>query len=550
MTENFRPAGTILFGRNMLDQLGYEMKLRGIRKPAMLTLPDFMKKAVKAAGRINFPDSGFITVSTEEPPRDSDFLILAGGKALSDMHAGDKRPRALIPLSDEHLSELYEPLSDLLVVDSRYVSDSRVMEKFLREFVFSISAGRAQMPGKLHIPPSFTFSCRTELFAGDKALEVLPDLLKKKGVRRPLILCDRGIEAAGLLHLLMDEISDGSLKTDVFKNIPRDSSTGVVNNISRLYRERENDGIIAIGGGSVLDTGKGVYLNVSLNAAELREWEGSNRIPELSTPFIAVPTTSGTGSEVTKAAVISDDEQNRKILFISPNLQPDYGILDSRLTESLPPFLTSITGMDALSHALEAFTCLGKNPISDQMAWAAVELIRDHLTEAVENPGNTIHRRNLALASNLAGQAFSSSMVGMVHTIGHSVGAVCHVPHGSCMSVLLPPSLEYNFKRIEPLLAQLLPALVGEKTAGGIPEEEKARESIKALRTMNRVLKEKTSGRHPEKLRDITGPNGERSVCPEDFPEIARTALGDASIIYNPEELDYEDIIGVLKKSY
>jgi len=550
MTEFFKPAGSILFGRNMLDQLSYEMTLMKVEKPVVITLPDSMKAASALARRISLPAAEKITVTAEDPPEDSDFLILAGGKTLADLYLDDSRPRALVPLKKAHLAELYEPVSDLLVIDSRFVSDSGVIEKFMRDFASSISGGLTQFPGELHIPRTFTFSCRTGVFSGDSALEVLPGLLIKTGIRKPLILTDKGIKAVGLLDYLTGELAAIPGETEVFYDIPPDSNTGVVNTISRLFREKEHDGIIAMGGGSVLDTGKGVYLNVSLKTDRLRNWEGSNRIPSLTTPFITIPTTSGTGSEVTKAAVISDEKQNRKILFISPNLQPDFGILDNRLTASLPPHLTSITGMDALSHAVEAFTCLGKNPISDQMSWTAIELIRDHLVAAVEDPQNLKHRRGLALASNLAGQAFSNSMVGMVHTIGHSVGAVCHVPHGSCMSILLPPSLEYNFSKIEPLLVQLLPALIGQETAGRITDDKKARESIEAIRRMNRTLKEKTSGRHPEKFSDLKNREGDKLVRTEDFEEIAGTALGDASIIYNPEELRFEDIIGVLKKSY
>jgi len=304
------------------------------------------------------------------------------------------------------------------------------------------------------------------------------------------------------------------------------------------------------GGGSVLDTGKGVALNVSVGEEDLTHWAGSGCIPLLHTPFFTIPTTSGTGSEVTKAAVIADEKRGRKVLYISPHLQPDYGILDSSLTTSLPPFLTSITGMDALSHAVEAYTCLGKNPLSDSMAWTAIELIRDHLIQAVEDPENREHRLQLAIASSLAGQAFSNSMVGMVHTIGHSVGAVCHVPHGSCMTILLPHALEYNFVLIEPLLMKLYPALAGPDRALKTPVEERAVQFIAIIREMNRTLREKTKEGHPVKFSQVLNREGEFLVLREHFSLIARTALGDASIVYNPEELGYEDVLKVMEKSY
>jgi len=548
MNKVFKPAGTVLFGRAMLAQLASEMALLNVKYPVVVTLPDTMKKAVRAAGKLA---PGFISslpVTSGDPPEECDFLILAGGRALADRYAVDSRPKALVPLTDRHLAEIDGPVSDFLVADSGFIRDRKIMETFLRNYAFAVSDGLAQIPGNLKIPPAFTYSCRTAVHSGDEALSELPRLLREQGVTRPLVLTDKGIVAVGLLEKLTEVT--GGFDIEVFDDIPPDSNSRVVNRISRLYREKDRDGLIAFGGGSVLDTGKGVYLNVSLQADDLGEWAGSNRIPRLTTPFIAVPTTSGTGSEVTKAAVISDEDRGRKVLFISSNLQPDHGILDSRLTASLPPHLTSITGMDALSHAVEAFTCLGKNPLSDQMAWKAVELIRDHLLPCMDDPQDLEHRRGLALASNLAGQAFSNSMVGMVHTVGHSVGGVCHVPHGSCMSILLPPSLEYNYEKIEPLLAELLPALAGQETADATAAPEKARKAIETIREMNRILKEKTGGRHPERFSEVVTREGKPLVEKSDFQEIARTALGDGSIVYNPEELRFEDILRVLEECY
>ena len=367
-------------------------------------------------------------------------------------------------------------------------------------------------------------------------------------MNRPMVLTDKGIEAAGLLSLLSEALSETAF--ELFDEIPPDSDSRVVNRISSLYKESGCDGIIALGGGSVLDTGKGVFLNVSLGAADLASFAGSNRLPKLDTPFIAIPTTAGTGSEVTKVAVVSDAERNRKILYVSPMLQPDYGILDSRLTASLPPHLTSITGMDALSHAVEAYTCLGKNPVSDQLAWKAVSLIRDNLIPVMSEPGNLIYRRNLALASTMAGQAFSNSMVGMVHTVGHSIGAVSHAPHGSCMAVLLPWVLEYNYPEIAPLLAELLPAVAGDAVAAEIPASERASETINCIRRMNSSLRELTGGRHPVSLSDIKGRDSAPLVLRTDFTRIAETSLGDASIVYNPVELRVDDINELLERSY
>jgi len=543
-----KPAGTVLYGRAMKAQLAYELVHLGVKNPVVVCDPAGLNAASRAARHLLPGFISSIRVTAGDPPGDADCLILAGGKSLALRFAADPRPKALVPLNALHLAGVDEPVAEILVIDTLFVKDKALIGGFFKTYAASVTGGLAVHPVPATLPAAFSYNCRTAVFSGHNALAVLPSLLKERGVGRPLILTDKGIGDAGLLKKLLDELGEGDY--EVFDAIPPDSNAKIVNEISALYRDKNRDGLIALGGGSVLDTGKGVYLNVSLGADDLADWAGSGRIPRLNTPFFTIPTTSGTGSEVTKAAVIADEEKGRKILYISPHLQPDCGILDSSLTASLPPFLTSITGMDALSHAVEAYTCLGKNPLSDAMAWTAIELIRDHLIPAVEEPGNRDHRLNLALASSLAGQAFSNSMVGMVHTIGHSVGAVCRVPHGSCMSILLPHVLEYNFGKIGPLLEELYPALAGPDRALKVPEGERASAFIDLVREMNRTLREKTGNRHPESFSQAMGRDGESLVSKDHFPLIAKTAMGDASIVYNPEELGYDDILKVLEKSY
>ncbi len=546
-----KPAGTLMFGASIISQFGYELKLLDVRKPVVVTIDAYRRKALKAAALLARQSKGIVVAG--EPAGDDDFLLLAGGKTIMDRWVDDPRPKAWLMLDNNDLHDFREPQSDFTVIDSRFIRDKSAVRDFMKKFAFSVSGGMvSDHPGNLAVPSAFTYSCRTKVISGNNSLERLSGLLAGKGGSRgmkyPMVLIDRGIKAVGLFSILEEVL--GEAKYEVFDDIPPDSGSITVNEISRLYKEKGCDGIIAMGGGSVLDTGKGVFLNVSLDRDDLVGMAGSNIIPRLDTPFIAVPTTSGTGSEVTKVAVISDAERNRKILYVSPWLMPDYGILDSRLTRSLPPHLTSITGVDALSHAVEAYTCMGKNPISDQMAWKAVELIKDNLAAVISDPQNPELRLNLALASNLAGQAFSNSMVGMVHTIGHSVGAVCHAPHGSCMSVLLPVALEYNYSEISSLLAELFPAVAETGVIENTPAEDRARGTIECIRGLNSKLKELTGGIHPVKLSEITGRDGEPLVKKSDFNRIAEISLGDASIVYNPVELRLNDIIGVLEQSY
>jgi alcohol dehydrogenase len=324
----------------------------------------------------------------------------------------------------------------------------------------------------------------------------------------------------------------------------------MVNSIAGIYRRKKCDSIIVVGGGSPMDTAKGVNILVSMNDDDLMKYSGAGRINRKLKPLIAVPTTSGTGSEVTLVAVIADHDRKRKMLFTSYYLLPDAAVLDPRMTATLPPHLTASTGMDALTHACEAYTCLGKNPLSDSMALSAIRAISENLMTAVRKPGDMKARLALAVASNMAGQAFSNSMVGMVHTLGHSLGAVCGVPHGTAMSVLLPYGLEYNLHRSGKFTGELLWALAGPAVYSATTAGERPYRTIEFIRNLNNELYEATRGRHARSLREVKDSNGRELIMRHSLPDAAWIAMGDGSVVYNPEELSYDDALMVLECAY
>ena len=192
-------------------------------------------------------------------------------------------------------------------------------------------------------------------------------------------------------------------------------------------------------------------------------------------PFVAIPTTSGTGSEVTLVAVILNQCKNIKMEFISYYLLPDIAVLDPRMTIKLPPKMTAATGMDALCHAVESYTCMQKNPLSDSYAVAAINLIRENLLSVCENGNTKKGRLALANASLMAGVAFSNSMVGIIHAIGHALGGVSRVPHGEAMTILMPYCMEYNMDKLEKLYAELLLPIAGVEVYSNTPKEERAK---------------------------------------------------------------------------
>jgi alcohol dehydrogenase len=423
----------------------------------------------------------------------------------------------------------------------RYV---RALAAVSAEIAGGIAGSEEGTVGPARIPAYFEFTGRGRIVSGDGALERLPEALTRLGGRRPMLLSDYGVAAAGLTKLVEEALARETPAVVTDSSIPSDSDVTVVQSLGKIYREKGCDALVAVGGGSVLDTAKGVNILVGTGAHRLEEYAGAGKINRPLPPLAAVPTTSGTGSETTLVAVIADHEASRKLLYTSPFLQPDIAVLDPRMTVSLPPALTAATGMDALTHAMEAYFCLGHNPVSDQHALEAVRLIGRHLMHVVEQPDDVEGRAALAEASNLAGLAFSNSMVAMVHTLGHSVGAVCGVHHGVCMSVLLPYGIEYNLGRVSSDMGPLLEALTGKISGEAGPK------LTVEVRRMNDELHRLTGGRHPRNLAEALGQDGKPLVRQEQLPEIARVAMGDGSVLYNPEELDYDDALRVLQKAY
>lgn len=258
-------------------------------------------------------------------------------------------------------------------------------------------------------------------------------------------------------------------------------------------------------------------------------------------PFIVVPTTAGTGSEVTAVAVIEDKMKNLKMEFISYFLLPDVAILDSEMTVTLPKKATASTGIDALCHAIESYTCMQKNPISDLYAKTAIKLITENLVNAVENGKDKQVRLAMANASLMAGIAFSNSMVGLVHAIAHSLGAVCHIPHGDAVAIVLPYVMEYNLDKLKNEYAELLIYIISEEEYVNTKKEKRAERTIEEIKKM--IAKLNTIAGLPAKLRDA-------KVVKDDFEKVAKIAINDGAVIVNPKAVKEQDIIKVLEKAY
>jgi alcohol dehydrogenase len=402
----------------------------------------------------------------------------------------------------------------------------------------------------MQIPGYYEFCNKVKTVSGHNALDKLPEMLASVNSVKPLIITDKGVNGAGLIEPVKKALGTKVKSGGVYDDVPADSDVKTIKDIAAKYRAAKCDSIIAVGGGSVLDTAKGVNILVSENSDNLMNFVGFGALKRRLKPLIAVPTTSGTGSEMTLVAVIADHERDVKMLFPSLFLLPDFAVLDSRMTKTLPAALTAFTAMDAMTHACEAYTCLSKNPLSDSTAVMAIKLISDNIMQGVKKPGDMEARLALANASALAGMSFSNSMVGMIHAIGHSIGAICHVPHGVCMSVLLPYGLEYNLHKTGLLTGELLFPLKGEEAYNSAKAEERPLLTIRAIREMNSELRKATGGKHPTCLKEIVDRDGNMMVPREVLSDIAHLSLNDGAMVYNPEDLDYNDALMVLEKAW
>ena len=389
----------------------------------------------------------------------------------------------------------------------------------------------------------YEFYCPVKILAGLKALEHLPAELAERGCAAPMVLTDKGVRQAGLIDHVELCFKEAGLSLDaIFDDIPPDSSTDVVEQIARLFREHNCDSLIAVGGGSVLDTAKAVNILVSEGGEFLRAYVGAHKLTRPLKPLVAIATTAGTGSEVTSVAVIKDTHKQKKDAFQSSHLMPAIAVIDPRMTLTVPPGITAATAMDALTHAVEAYTCLAKNPISDAYAAAAIRKIVAALPKVLADPGHVDARLDLAEAATMAGIAFSNSMVGLVHAIGHSLGAVCHLHHGTCMSLLLPYVLEYNYDSIRDELAELLPFLAGDEVARATPPDERAKASIAAIRDLRDMIFDATQ------LPRSLGESGK--VDKSQFEKIADLAVDDGALMFNPVDADRSDVLRILENAW
>ncbi|MDA8659425.1 iron-containing alcohol dehydrogenase [Luminiphilus sp.] len=307
---------------------------------------------------------------------------------------------------------------------------------------------------------SYSFSTVPHVRVGPGLARSLGDECEKLGVRHPLIVTDNGLVTLGLIAPIAQAIANQCDSVTLFDGVSADPSESVVEAAYAVARDNHVDGVIAVGGGSSMDVAKVVSV-LMVSDRSLAEMYGVDQVPPGRLPLFLVPTTAGTGSEVTPVAVITTGATT-KAGISSSVLLPDIAILDAELTLGLPPNATAMTGIDAMVHAIEAYTSkLRKNPISDMLSLRALRLLSHNINTVLTQPTNLAAREAMLLGSMFAGQAFANAPVAAVHALAYPLGGHYHIPHGLSNSLMLPAVLAFNAPAVEKDYGELATVLPG-----------------------------------------------------------------------------------------
>ena len=374
------------------------------------------------------------------------------------------------------------------------------------------------------------FKLLPEVFWGPGSLNQLADILKNIGAEYVLVVTDKGIVNAGIAGKVIEVAKQVCTRTEVFDEIEPDPKDTTVTACADKYKNDRPDAIVAVGGGSCMDFGKAV--NVLLyNDGTIQDYKNQwDAIPNLTGTLVTIPTTAGTGSELTDFAVISDTTTQQKVNLIGKSVVASQAIVDPELTLGLPAGITAATGLDALTHAIESYACKTPNDLSDMLSLKAVNLIYNNLKTCVTEPENLEARSAVMMGSMLAGCSFANALLGLVHGIAHPLGAIWHVPHGVANAFGLPYVLEYEI----PVEGE---RIINVGKAMGIPTEGLTPEAvIEAIKELEREVQ-------VPMMADY-------GVKEENLDRLADLAMQEMGYACNPVQPTKEELMEILEKMY
>ncbi|WP_289739711.1 lactaldehyde reductase [Paramuribaculum intestinale] len=365
-------------------------------------------------------------------------------------------------------------------------------------------------------------------YFGPGARKVLPEVIQRLGKKKALVVTDKGLIQFGVAKMVTDVLDEAAVAYDVFSEVKPNPTVKNVQDGVAAFKASGADLLVAIGGGSAMDTAKGIGIVVANpEFADVVSLEGCAPTKNKSVPMVALPTTAGTAAETTINYVIIDEEKKKKMVCVDPNDIPAVAVIDAELMYSLPRSLTAATGMDALTHAIEGYITKGAWEMSDMFEIEAIRMISRYLPVAVDEPHNPEGRNGMAVAQYIAGMAFSNVGLGLVHGMAHPMGSLFDVPHGVANALLLPTVMEYNMPECIDKYPRIAEAM-GVDIKGLTPQEasQAAVDAVRALAIRVGI---------PQHLSDL-------GIKESDIPALAEQAIADVCTPGNPRDCSLEDI--------
>ncbi|EOU2021193.1 L-threonine dehydrogenase [Clostridium perfringens] len=380
---------------------------------------------------------------------------------------------------------------------------------------------------------SYKFFMPSISLMGADCLKDAGEQVAELGFKKALIVTDKVLGQIGIVKKVTDVLDNKDIEYAIYDETKPNPTVKNVNDGLALLKEKECDFVISLGGGSAHDCAKGIAL-LATNGGEIKDYEGVDKSKKPQLPMVGINTTAGTGSEMTLFAIITDEERHIKMALVDKHLTPIIAVNDPMLMLAMPKSLTAATGMDALTHAIEAYVSTSATPITDACAEKAIELISNYVVNAVENGQDVEARDMMAYAEYLAGMAFNNASLGYVHAMAHQLGGFYNLPHGVCNAILLPHVQEYNKATSASRLAKIAKIMGG--NIEGLTDEQGADLCIDMIKSLSQTIG------IPEGL-------GVLGVKESDFETLATNALNDACSLTNPRKGNLEEVIAIFKKA-
>lgn len=379
--------------------------------------------------------------------------------------------------------------------------------------------------------PDFVFELPSKIDYGIGAIDRLGEHLQQLGCRRVLVVSDAGLLGTGIVDQVSERIHKGGFDHTLFTDVEPEPDVSGIDRGVDAFKANDCDAIVAVGGGSVLDTAKAISV-MARNPGQIGDYAGLGKVSEPGVPMIALPTTAGTGSEATIWAVISEKSKGVKYGVGSPHMTADVALCDPALSVSLPSRLTAVTGLDALAHALESYVNKATHPISEALSERAMSLVAGALRDAVTGGDRLSARADMLLASTMAAMAFNSTRLGLAHALAMPLGAEAKIPHGDVVSILLPPVMRYNAVGNVEKFARIA-EIFGQPTEG-ISRRDAADLGVSAVEQLARDVGA------PSRLADY-------GVKESDLASLAESAMTSGNIAVNPRAATTDDLVEIMR---